>query len=191
MQSQEKISLHTQTVLVLVCSIAYFYAYQLNLYWFDWFEFSYGTNWVYLPSGLRLLLVLVLPETGALAIAAASLYINYSTGSPDAHVFNIVTSALSAAAPYVSRLIAIHFLNLSSELSGLTSAGFFKISVMFALFSATVHQIWFYWQGVTDHWLESTFAMGMGDWLGTVLVLAFASLMIKGYKFMADTFVSR
>lgn len=184
MQPPEKISLHTQVALALVCAIAYFYAYHLNLYWFDWFEFSYGTNWVYLPSGLRLLLVLVLPETGTLAIAAASLFINYSSGSPDAHVFNIVTAMISATAPYVSRLIAIHFLKLSPELLGLTSVAFFKISVMFAFFSATLHQIWFYWQGVTDNWLQSTLAMGVGDWLGTVLVLAFASLMIKTYKFM-------
>jgi hypothetical protein len=187
MPTQEKISLHTQAALALVCAIAYFYAYQLNLYWFDWFEFSYGTNWIYLPSGVRLLLVLVLPEIGALAIVGASLFINYGAGSPDAHVFNIVTSVLSAAAPYVSRLIAVHFLKLSPVLSGLTSAAFFKISVMFALFSATLHQIWFYWQGVTDNWLHSTLAMGVGDWFGTVLVLAFASLMIKGYKFMAGS----
>jgi len=190
MPTQEKISLHTQATLALVCAMAYFYAYQLNLYWFDWFEFSYGTNWVYLPSGLRLLLVLVLPEAGALAIAVASLFINYSSGSPDAHVFNIVTAVISASAPYVSRLIAVHFLKLSPELSGLTSVAFFKISVMFAFFSATLHQIWFYWQGVTDNWLQSTLAMGVGDWLGTVLVLAFTSLMIKGYKFMAGSSVS-
>ena len=186
MQTPGKVSFHTQATLALVCALAYFYAYQLNLYWFDWFEFSYGTNWVYLPSGLRLLLVLVLPETGALAIVAASLLINYSSGSPDAHVFNIVTSVISALAPYVSRLIAIRFLKLSPELSGLTSVAFFKISVMFAFFSATLHQIWFYSQGITENLLRSTLVMGVGDWLGTVLVLAFASLMIKGYQFIVN-----
>ena len=184
MQTQEKVNLHTQAALALVCSIAYFYAFQLNLYWFDWFEFSHGANWVFIPSGLRLLFVLVLLETGALGIAAASLLINYLS-TPDAHIFNIVTALLSAGAPYVSRYIAIQFLNLSPQLSGLTSVGFFKLSVLFAVISATLHQIWFYSQGVTDNWLHSTFAMGVGDWLGTVLVLAFASMMIKGYKFMA------
>jgi hypothetical protein len=189
MPTQEKISLHTQAALALVCAVAYFYAFQLNLYWFNLFEFSPGANWVYIPSGLRLLFVLVLLETGALGIAAASLFINY-LGTPDAHAFNIVTAILSAGAPYVSRLISVHFLKLSPQLSGLTSAGFFKISVMFAIVSAVLHQIWFYWQGVTDNWLYSTLAMGVGDWLGTVLVLAFASLMIKGYKFMAGNFTN-
>jgi hypothetical protein len=188
MPTQERISLHTQAALALVCAIAYFYAFQLNLYWFDLFEFSPGANWVFIPSGLKLLFVLVLLETGALGIAAASLLINY-LGAPDAHTFNIVTAILSAGAPYVSRHIAVHFLKLSPELSGLTSTGFFKISVMFAVISATLHQIWFYWQGVTDNLLHSALVMGVGDWLGTVLVLAFASLMIKGYKFMVKNFI--
>jgi hypothetical protein len=59
--------------------------------------------------------------------------------------------------------------------------------VLFAVVSATLHQIWFSWQGITDNWLFSALVMGVGDWLGTVLVLAFASLMIKGYKFMAGS----
>jgi hypothetical protein len=189
MPTQEKISLHTQAALALVCAIAYFYAYQLNLYWFDLFEFSPGANWVYMPSGLRLLFVLVLLETGSLGIAVATLLINY-LGTPDTHAFNIVTALISAGAPYVSRHVAVHFLKLSPELSGLTSAGLFKISAMFAIISASLHQIWFYWQGVTDSLLHSTLAMGVGDWLGTMLVLAFASLMIKGYKFMAGKFTN-
>jgi len=164
--------------------MAYFYTFQLNWYWFNSFEFSHGVNLVYIPSGVRFLFVLVLLETAVVGIAAASLFINYTLGSPDAHVFNIVTAMISAAAPYLARQIAVHFFKLSPQLSNLRSADFFKLSVLFACISATMHQVWYVWQGVTDNWLHSTLAMGLGDWLGTVLVLAFASLMIKGYRFM-------
>ena len=187
MRTQEKINLHNQAALALVCATAYFYAYQLNVDWFGWIEFSPGVTWVYLPSGLRLLLVLVFLETGALGIAVASLLINYNAGPPDAHVFHIMTAMISGGAPYLSRHIAVHFLKLSPQLSGLTSAGFFKLSLMFALCSATLHQIWFYCSGITENWLNSTLVMSVGDWLGTVLVLAFASLMIKGYKFLLNS----
>ena len=189
MQTQEKIGLHKQVALVLVCAIAYFYAFKLNMHWFDLFEFSPGTNWIFIPSGLRLLFVLVLLEIGALGIVAASLFINYTVGSSDAHAFNIVTALLSAGAPYLSRYIAVHFFKLSPQLAGLTSADFFKISVMFAAVSATLHQLWFYWLGITEHWLNSALVMGVGDWLGTVLVLAFASFMIKSYKFIANKLI--
>lgn len=190
MPTQEKISLHTQAALVLVCSIAYFYAYQLNMHWFEWSEFSHGTNWVFIPSGLRLLLVLVLPLTGALGIAAASMVINYGF-NVDAHFYNIVTSLISAAAPYVSRHIAVHFLQLNPLLTGLTSAGFFKLSVLFAIINALMHQIWFAWNGLSQDSLSSSVVMGVGDWVGTVLVLTLASLMIKGYKFTAGSVTDR
>ena len=169
-----------------MCAIAYFYAFKLNFYWFELFEFSAGVNWVFLPSGLRLLFVLVLLETGAVGITAASLFINYTLGSPDAHVFNFGTALISGGAPYLARHIAVNFLKLNPQLSGLTAAGFFKISVMFAFLSAALHQVWFYWHGHSDNWLSGTFVMGIGDWFGTVLVLAFASLMIKGYQCMSD-----
>lgn len=187
MHTEEKIGLHTQAALVLVCSMAYFYAYHLNMELFNWSEFSYGTNWVFLPSGLRLLLVLVLPLAGALGIAAASLVINY-TMTPDAHVYNVVTTLISAGAPYLSRLTAVHFLKLKPQLTGLTSAGFFKLSVLFAITNATLHQTWFVTNGLSDNWLQGTVVMGLGDWVGTVLVLAFASLMIKGFKLTRGTF---
>jgi hypothetical protein len=181
MQTEEKTGLHLQAALVLLCAMTYFYAYHLNMHWFSWSEFSHGTNWIYRPSGLRLLLVLVLPMAGALGITAASLVINY-TLTPDADAYNIVTSLISGGAPYLSRHIAVHFLRLSPQLTGLTSAGFFKLSVLFALINATLHQIWCARNGLSDNWLQSTLVMGLGNWVGTVLVLAFASLLIKGFK---------
>lgn len=181
MQSEEKNGPHTQAALVLVCAIAYFYAYHVNIYWFNWTEFSHGTNWVFLPSGLRLLMVLVLPVEAALGIMAASLVINY-TSMPDTHVFNIVTSLICGGAPYLSRFIAVRFLQLNPQLAGLTSAEFFKLSVLFAIANATLHQIWYARNGFTENWLQSEMVMCIGDWVGTVLVLALASLLIKGFK---------
>jgi hypothetical protein len=63
--------------------------------------------------------------------------------------------------------------------------------VLFAIINALMHQIWFAWNGLSQDALSSGMVMGVGDWVGTVLVLAFASFMIKGYKFMANSFISR
>jgi hypothetical protein len=40
-----------------------------------------------------------------------------------------------------------------------------------ALCSALLHQLWFTWIGQTAHFIQSTVAMTVGDFLGTVLVL--------------------
>ncbi len=182
-EASHKLSLQTQALLVLICAVAYFYAFKLNLYWFDWIEFSHGANWVYIPSGLRLLFVLILARLGGVGITLSSIFINYTLGDADAHVFNIVTGLISGASPCIARYLAIRWFHLDPLLFNLTSPDFFKISVLFALMNGLLHQVWFVWMDKTQDFLASTLAMGVGDWFGTVLVLATASLGIQIFKF--------
>jgi hypothetical protein len=182
-EASRRLTLQTQALLVLICAVAYFYAFKLNQYWFDWIEFSHGVNWVYIPSGLRLLFVLIMPRLGAVGVALSSITVNYSYGDPDAHVFNIVTGVMSGVSPYIARYLARRWLNLDPLLVNLTGRDFFKISVLFAVVNALLHQLWYFGMDKTQDFLASTLAMAIGDWFGTVLVLATASLGIQLFKF--------
>ena len=181
-EASHKLTLQTQALLVLICAVAYFYAFKLNLYWFDWIEFSHGANWVYIPSGLRLLFVLIMARLGGIGVALSSIAVNYSYGDTDAHVFNIVTGVISGASPCIARYLAIKWFNLDTLLVNLTGRDFFKISVLFAVVNALLHQLWYFWMDKTQDFLASALAMGVGDWFGTVLVLATASLGIQLFK---------
>jgi hypothetical protein len=181
-EASHRLTLQTQALLVLICAVAYFYAFKLNLYWFDWIEFSHGANWVYIPSGLRLLFVLIMPRLGAIGVALSSIAVNYSYGDTDAHVFNIVTGVMSGMSPYIARYLARRWLNLDPLLVNLTGRDFFKISVLFAVVNALLHQLWYFWMDKTQDFLASMLAMAVGDWFGTVLVLATASLGIQIFK---------
>jgi hypothetical protein len=163
-------------------AVAYFFAFKLNFMLFDSLEFSQGVNWIFLPSGLRMLLVLVLLNSGAIGIALASCFINYMTGSSDQHVFNIVTAIISGLAPLLARQICIDYFQLGTNLNNLTSKSLFYLSVMFALVSAVLHQVWYFWNKASESFISGVCVMAVGDWLGTVLVLAIASLLIKVYK---------
>ena len=181
-EAPRKLTLQTQALLVLICAVAYFYAFQLNQYWFAWIEFSHGVNWVYIPSGLRLLFVLIMARLGGIGVALSSIAVNYSYGDTEAHVFNIVTGILSGASPCIARYFAIKWFDLDTLLVNLTGRDFFKISVLFAVVNALLHQLWYFWMDKTQDFLASTLAMGVGDWFGTVLVLATASLGIQLFK---------
>ena len=183
-EASHKLTLQTQALLVLFCAVAYFYAFKLNLYWFYWIEFSYGENGVYIPNGLRLLFVLSMARLGGIGVALSSIAVNYSYGDTEAHVFNIVTGVMSGASPCIARYLAIKWFNLDALLFNLTGRDFFKISVLFAVVNALLHQSWFVWMDKTQDFLASTLAMGVGDWFGTVLVLATASLGIQLFKLM-------
>jgi hypothetical protein len=168
-----------KALFAVACAVAYFFAFKLNLMLFDSLEFSQGVNWIFLPSGLRMLLVLVLLHSGAVGIALASCFINYMTGSPDQHMFNIVTAIISGFAPLIARQICVDYLQLGTSLNNLTSKSLFQLSVVFAVISGVLHQVWFFWNHATENFVVSSFVMSVGDWVGTVLVLATASVLIK------------
>jgi hypothetical protein len=178
----QNLRMEYQALLILFCAAVYFYAFKVNLFLFDWLQFSAGVSWIFIPSGLRLLFVLILHQTGAIAIALASCLVNYTYGVPDAHLFNIVTGLISGVSPSLARFMAVDFFELSTDLEGLTVQSLFKTSVLFALISAVLHQLWFFWSGQTLDFVASTLVMLVGDWLGTVLVLTSASLLFKVYR---------
>lgn len=172
-------SLLTKIALALGCALVYLFAFKLNSALFDWLKFSEGVNWVFIPSGVRMLLILVLLYSGSIGIAIASCFINYMIGNDDHHLFNIVTAVISGFAPLIAREICIGLFHLDASLRDLNSRTLFQLSVVFSLISALLHQVWFYWNGVTENFVASSLVMAFGDWLGTVLVLAAASWLLK------------
>ena len=171
-----------QALIVLVCATLYFYAFKLNLVLFQHLEFADNVNWVFIPSGLRLLFVLILFESGALGIGLASVLINYMYGAADDHLFNIVTGLMSGASPMLARYLAVDLFRLDATLTGLNARVLFKISVLFALISPVLHQMWFFWNGKATNFVSGTLAMAVGDWCGTVLVLGLASYALRLYR---------
>jgi hypothetical protein len=181
-ENSERTNLQMQALIVLVCATVYFYAFKLNLVLFQHLEFADNVNWVFIPSGLRLLFVLILFESGALGIGLASVLINYMYSAADDHLFNIVTGLMSGASPMLARYFAVDLFRLDATLTGLNARVLFKISVLFALISAVLHQMWFFWNGKATNFVSGTLAMAVGDWCGTVLVLGLASYALRLYK---------
>ena len=56
----------------------YYWVFYLNKLIFDTYEFSFGVNWVFIPSGLQLLLVLIAVENAAIGIAIATCLIGFN-----------------------------------------------------------------------------------------------------------------
>ena len=181
-ENSERTNLQMQALIVLVCATVYFYAFKLNLVLFQHLEFADNVNWVFIPSGLRLLFVLILFESGALGIGLASVLINYMYSAADDHLFNIVTGLMSGASPMLARYFAVDLFRLDATLTGLNARVLFKISVLFALISAVLHQMWFFWNGKATNFVSGTLAMAVGDWCGTVLVLGLASYALRLYR---------
>lgn len=163
--------MHERLFIVAGTCIAYITLFYFNNYFFSSLEFSMGVNWIYLPSGFRLMFVLIFAEWGAIGLVLASICINnfyYFNGD----IFSIVAVGLvSGLSPLIARYLSRDRLGVDLELKNLTASKLIVVSVVFALLSALMHQVLFVWQGYTENFISSTFVMFVGDLIGTIVIL--------------------
>ena len=160
-------------------ALAYFLLFELNDLLFPSLEFSVGVTWIFLPSGLRLAFILVFGVWGALGIAAASILLSAVYHFHGFGLTALGAGLISGLSPLMARHMCIDFLKLQVNLAGLTAATLMKVALVFAMVSASMHQIWFSFQGLTENFLEAVMVMAMGDLVGTILVLYAAKFLLR------------
>lgn len=157
--------------IVALTSLAYLATFELNNALFSNTQFSSGTHYVFLPSGLRLAFVLVFIEQGAIGIACGTARIAYQGMQAPGFVAVAMPALISGFSPWLARLICVDKLGLEVALTRISALTLIKCAGTFAITSAVLHQVWYFWQGQTANFLQSTAVMAVGDLTGTILVL--------------------
>ena len=168
----------TRLAIVFGTAIAYYLMFLLNNAVFAGLGYSEGVSWVYLPSGLRLAFVLVFVEWGAVGIALASMFISYQYQFNGDLLTILGAGTISGFAPWLARLVCIDKFKLDMNLSNLSVTTLLKVSVLFAVLSPVMHQLWYVWRGQTANFIASTSVMALGDLVGTVLMLYLAKFLL-------------
>jgi hypothetical protein len=160
-------------------ALAYFLLFELNDLLFPSLEFSVGVTWIFLPSGLRLAFILVFGVWGAFGIVVASIVLSAVHHFQGLMLIAVGAGLISGLSPLLARRVCIDFLKLRVDLAGLTAASLLQVALVFAVVSASMHQIWFSFQGLTENFLEAVMVMAMGDLVGTILVLYAAKFLLR------------
>ena len=165
--------MHVQSATLIVGVTALFYValFLLNDSVFSAFDFSAGVNWVFLPSGLRLVAVLLFDKWGALGIVLGSLMLAFHDLRLTDPVTVGVAACISGLAPLLAREICLGLTDLDVDLKSLRALSLVRITLIFSAVSAGLHQSWYAWQGVTDNALVGVLVMFSGDMLGAMLLL--------------------
>ena len=129
-----------QIFTALACAVGYYVVFEFNKFIFNEYVFSFGVNWVFIPSGLQLVLVLTAVESAAVGIVLASWVIGYTDYFLGSLIFTFITGLITGVSPLISRKISFDFLHIEEDLRNLTFKGIAQMSVIFALLSATLHQ---------------------------------------------------
>lgn len=161
-------------VIVGAVALGYFLLFLLNESLFSAMGYSEVVSWVYLPSGLRLVFVLLFVEWGALGIALASVLTGYLYQFHGDWLTVLVAGMLSGLAPWLARAMCVDAFKLDVNLENLTVRTLLKMAVVFSVISPVLHQVWYVWRGVTADFLSAVAVMAVGDFVGTMLVLYLA-----------------
>ena len=163
-------------LVITSCALLYYGCFYLNKFVFDELEFSFGVNWVFIPSGLKLLMVLIAVEDAAIGITLASWMIGLDHYYLDSLLSTLVTGVISGCSPLLARKICLDFLGIDKELVGLSPRSILIMSLVFSILSASLHQLWFLYNNISENFLNSLAVMALGNMLGTALVLSAISI---------------
>lgn len=166
----------------IVCALVYALLFYANDWLTAFLEVAPGVNWIYLPAGLRLFLVLIFGLSGAIGIAIASTLITFGRDLSDDIIGIVGIGFISGFGPYLARLMVIRNLKINADLSNL-NIQMIAISVLvFALLSAGLHQLWFVLIGIPSGSFSNAVAMLIGDILGALLFISICKFGIDLYK---------
>lgn len=171
-------------LLILASALVYFLIFSINRFVFQSLEFSFGVNWIFIPSGVQLLLVLIAVWQGALGIVLASFIIGLENYYLDSVVSTFITALISGFSPLLARKICFDFLGIEKDLLNITRKSILQMSFVFAIVSASLHQIWFFYNEKSEAFTQSLFVMAVGNLLGTILVLG--TIRLIQFNFQND-----
>ncbi|MDI9330269.1 MAG: hypothetical protein QM527_02925 [Alphaproteobacteria bacterium] len=167
----------------LVYTITYIFSFNLS----ESFEFSHATSWVFLPSGVRLLLVLTLLGQGAMGVWLGTLLIDYVYMESSDHLYNWVTAAVAGGSAYISLKLAQNRLGLGANLHQLTQAQLMGICMIFSVLSPLLHQIWFWLHGDTYSFIQSWAVMALGDLGGSMIIRGGMFILLRLIRWIAGS----
>ena len=146
-------------------------------------SFVQGINWIYLPSGVRLLSTLLVGFDGFVGLLVAGLLADFVYWFPHDPVRAIAGAILGSLAPYLVCRLALERYHLRASLANLTPKRLLVLAVAYSLANPLLHHIWFALQGNTQNIGESFLSMFAGDLTGALMML----YIIKGILALLPT----
>ena len=154
---------------VVGTAVAWVILFNLNAWFFGYFDWAHVISWVFLPAAVRLLGVMALGVRGAAGVFLGTLWTNDAVFGNHLGV-SLFVATLSAMGPLIAVHLSARILRVPLDLQGLTSGQLTVFALMGALCNVIPHNLFFWSAGLASS-PGSLGAMFVGDLVGTVLVL--------------------
>ncbi len=169
-----------QTALTFLSAVLFVGFFELNSLMFQAFEHREGINWVFLPAGCRVILVLLLGLPGALGLMLGDWFLGDYLFRERTHLQMLLDGVASGLTPW----LVMKFLQkqqwLSEQLQHLSTLQLLNLTLATSAATAMAHQLFWLWldKPQANIWVD-IWPMFIGNVTG-------ALLMLYGFKFTLD-----
>lgn len=157
--------------------------FELNIWFFGYFEWTQVISWIFLPAAVRLLCVMLFNWRGALGLWLGTLVTNVPVFGNDLFL-SLMVATISAMGPLIAIYFTMRYLKISMDLRELTTGKLTVFAFVAALCNVIPHNIFFWIAGVAPSPFTGLIPMFVGDIAGTVLVF----YMLRGVLFAIERF---
>jgi len=169
------------TALTLLSAVLFVGFFQLNGWAFSNFEYREGVNWVFLPAGFRVILVLIAGLPGGFGIMLGTWFIDRETLGGDAGAMALLNGIVSGFTPWLVLKVSENYGVLNHQLQRMTGHQLLNFTLLYAAANALAHHLswWFFNRSELNIWVD-IWPMFIGDTVGALLMLyAFKFLLNK------------
>lgn len=165
----------------LSVSLAWGLLFQLNQYLFSEISVSPLVCWIFLPAFIRMLAVMIFEWAGVFGLVLGA----YITGdfSSNQHFTPLILALISGIAPFISMKFCQKSFHLPESFDGLSPHHLFIFAFAGSVVNTGLNHTFYHVSGM-DYSLFMTFIpMLVGDFIGTLLMLYLAAIMIRSLRF--------
>ena len=141
-----------------------------------------GAHLVHLPSGFKLLLVLVFGMVGALSVFTVSLVAGYGFFFAGQLPLSIELAIANATAPFLTVKFFLDQQLVQPDLSDLRLKVLALMGLLYAVLNSAMTQLLLFWNHAIQNMVDGLMIMFTGDVLGVILVLGLLRLAMRWAK---------
>jgi len=169
-----------QAALALTSAVLFVCFFEFNNWIFSSFQYNEGINWIFLPAGFRVILVLTMGLPGAIGLMLGSWFIDITSFTATAWFFPFLNGVVSGMTPWLVMKYLTQIGWLEPQLRQMTAPTLLQVTLVFSAASAMSHQLvwWSLEKPEVNIWVD-VWPMFVGNALG-------ALLMLYGMKFVID-----
>lgn len=171
-------------LIVVLSALAWVGSFAVHNRFLPFLEHAPGIDLVFIPSGVKMIAILIGGIWAVLGICLGSLFLTgaeFQTMHPG---IILAVAACSGFCPYVALRLSLRATGVHASLGNLTPSRLPLIGLGVALGSALLHNIFFSLLGLEPwhRFVEHVVAMATGDFVGILLAVIIAFLVLRATR---------